>query len=124
MRQPDLLLQALAKDALQIGDRIGGMGERIGPLLLDMRLDDFPDNRVSQIVLSLEVMKERALSHAGAVHDAIETATLKSVFIKLFKSGFQDFPSRVSRGFFGGHSHSVIHNTDQSVCSVKCIFFL
>ena len=30
MRQAGLLLQALAKDAFQIGDRIGGMGEGIG----------------------------------------------------------------------------------------------
>jgi hypothetical protein len=84
-----------------------------------MRLDDFPDDRVSQIVLPFEVMKERALGRAGRVDDAIEAAPLESVLVKLFKSRFEDGSSRVSWGFWDGRSHLLIHNTDQSVCFVK-----
>src|SRR5215471_14426920 len=98
MHQPaigNLLFGALAKDALQIRDWIGRIGERIGPLLLEMRMNDLPHNRVSQIFFALEVMKHCAFGRTRFINDAIETTALKSVFVKFIKGRVEDFRSGV-----------------------------
>src|SRR6516162_8892725 len=86
---------ALAKDALQIGNWISRIGERIGPLLLEMRMNDLPHNRVSQMFFALEVMKQCAFGRTRFINDAIETTALKSVFVKFVESGIEDFRSGV-----------------------------
>src|SRR5215472_10795608 len=88
---------AFAKDALQIGNWIGRIGERIRPLLLEMRMNDLPHNRVSQIFFALEVMKQCAFGRTRVINDAIETTALKSVFVKFVESGFEDSLSRAFR---------------------------
>src|SRR5262249_17047201 len=96
---------ALAKDALQIGNWIGRIGERIGPLLLEPRMNDLPHNRVSQIFFALEVMKECAFGRTGIIYDAIEATALESVFVKFVESGIEDSLSRVFGRPVGGYFH-------------------
>src|SRR5882757_1003556 len=96
---------ALAKDALQIGNWIGRMGERIGPLLREMRMNDLPHNRVSQIFFALEVMKQCAFGRTRIIYDAIEATALESVFVKFVESGIEDSLSRVFGRPVGGYSH-------------------
>src|SRR5215831_13206619 len=108
MHQPaigNLLFGALPKDALQIRDWIGRIGERIGPLLLEMRMNNLPHNRVSQIFFALEVMKQCAFGRTRFINDAIETTALKSVFVKFVESSIEDSLSRVFRRPLGGYSH-------------------
>src|SRR5215510_10088788 len=98
MHQPaigNLPFGALAKDALQIGNWIGRIGERIGPLLLEMRMNDLPHNRVSQTFFALEVMKQCALGRSRISYDAIEATALEFVFVKFVESGIEDSLSRV-----------------------------
>src|SRR5262245_11502437 len=98
MHQPaigNLPFGALAKDALQIGNWIGRIGERIGPLLLEMRMNDLQHNRMSQMFFALEVMKQCAFGRARFINDAIETTALESVPVKFVKRGLQDFSARV-----------------------------
>src|SRR5215472_13893908 len=99
---------AFAKDALQIGNWIGRIGERIRPLLLEMRMNDLPHNRVSQIFFALEVMKQCAFGRPRSINDAIETTALKSVFVKFVKRSLEDFSSRVFWRSGGGRFHSVV----------------
>src|SRR5438132_6032751 len=110
MHQPaigNLPFGALAKDALQIGNWIARIGERIGPLLLQMRMNDLPHNRVSQIFFALEVMKERAFGRASSVHDPVDASSLESVFVKFVKRCLEDFSSRIFRASLGGRFHSM-----------------
>ena len=110
MHQPavgNLPFGALAKDALQIGNRIARMGERIGPLLLEMRMNDLPHNRVSQIFFALEVMKQCAFGRTRFIYDAIEATALESVFVKFVKRCLEDFSSRIFRASLGGRFHSM-----------------
>ncbi len=113
---------ALAKDALQIGNWIGRIGERIGPLLREIRMNDLPHNRESQIFFALEVMKERAFSRARFINDPIETTALESVFVKFVESSLEDFSSRVFWRSGVGRFHSIFEDTDQSVCVNAQIF--
>src|SRR5437879_13688203 len=99
MHQPatgNLPFGALAKDALQIGNWIGRIGERIGPLLLETRMNDLPHNRVPQIFFALEVMKHCAFGRTRLINDAIDTTALKSVFVKFVNRTLHDFSSRLS----------------------------
>src|SRR5215469_9640408 len=108
MQQPaigNLPFGALAKDALQIGNWISRIGERKGPLLLEMRINDLPHNRVSQIFFALEVMKQCAFGRTRVINDAIETTALKSVFVKFAGSGIEDSLSRAFGRLVGGYSH-------------------
>src|SRR5215470_8983447 len=108
MHQPaigNLPFGALAKDALQIGNWIGRIGERIQPLLLEMRINDLPHNRVSQIFFALEVMKHCAFGRTRFINDAIEATALESVFVKFVESGFEDSLSRVFGRPVGDYSH-------------------
>src|SRR5215510_13324097 len=110
MHQPaigNLLFGALPKDALQIRDWIGRIGERIGPLLLEMRMNDLPHNRVSQIFFALEVMKQCAFGRARFINDTIETTALKSVFVKFVKRSLEDLSSRVFWRSGGDRFHSM-----------------
>jgi hypothetical protein len=94
MHQPaigNLPFGALTKDALQVGNWIGRIGERIGPLLLEMRMNDLPHNRVPQIFFALEVMKQCAFGRTCVINDAIETTALESVPVKFVESGLQNF---------------------------------
>src|SRR5215469_9173064 len=119
MHQPaigNLPFGALAKDALQIGNWIGRIGERIGPLLLEMRMNDLPHNRVSQVFFALEVMKQCAFGRSRIIYDAIEATALKSVFVKFVESRVEDFRSGVFWRSGRGCLHSRRYNTDQSVC--------
>src|SRR5205823_6961169 len=98
MHQPaigNLPFGALAKDALQIGNWIGRIGERIGPLLLETRMNDLPHNRVPQIFFALDVMKQCAFGRTRFIKDAIETTALESVSVKFAKRSLEDFSSRV-----------------------------
>jgi len=114
---------ALAEDALQIGNWIGRMGERIRPVPHEMRMNDLPHNRVSQIFFALEVMKQCALGRVRFINDAIETTALKSVFVKFVESSLEDFSSRVFWRSGGGCFHPMGEDTDQSVCVNVQIFF-
>ena len=108
MHQPatgNLPFGALAKDALQIGNWIGRIGERIGPLLLEMRMNDLPHNRGSQMFFALEVMKHCAFGRTRFINDAIEATALESVFVKFVESGIEDSLSRVFRRSLGGRFH-------------------
>src|SRR5215510_262684 len=119
MHQPaigNLPFGALAKDALQIRDWIGRIGERIGPLLLEMRMNDLPHNGVSQIFFALEVMKQCAFGRVRFINDAIKTTALKPVFVKFVKRSLEDFSSRAFWRSGGGRFHSMPEDTDQSVC--------
>src|SRR5438132_12403773 len=93
----DLPFGALAKDALQIGNWIGRIGERIGPLLLETRMNDLPHNRVPQIFFALEVMKHCAFGRTRFINDAIDATALESAFVKFLESRLEDF---FSRGLF------------------------
>src|SRR5262245_3569535 len=127
MHQPaigNLPFGALAKDALQIGNWIGRIGERIGPLLLEMRMNDLPDNCVSQIFFALEVMKQRAFGRARPIYDAIEATALESVFVKFLKRGLQDFSARVFWRSGGGRFHSsTTIQTSRYVSTINFGFF-
>src|SRR6267378_406555 len=127
MHQPaigNLPFRALAKDALQIGNWIGRIGERIGPLLVETRMNDLPHNRVSQIFFALEVMKHCAFGGTRFNYDAIEATALESVFVKFVERGIEDSLSRVFGRSLGGGFHSMLYNTDQSVCvNVQFLFF-
>src|SRR5437588_1317738 len=110
MHQPatgNLPFGALAKDALQIGNWIGRIGERIGPLLLDTRMNDLPHNRVPQIFFALEVMKHCAFRRTRIIYDAIEATALESVFVKFVESGIKDSLSRVFWRSGVGRFHSI-----------------
>src|SRR5437773_9560444 len=108
MHQPasgNLPFGALAKDALQIGNWIGRIGERIGPLLLETRMNGLPHNRVAQIFFALEVMKHCAFGRTRFINDAIEATALESVFVKCVESGIEDSLSRVFGRSLGGCCH-------------------
>src|SRR6266850_4278228 len=108
MHQPavgNLRFGALAKDALQIGNWIARMGERIGPLLLEIRLNHLPHNCDAQIFFALEVMKHCAFGGTRFNYDAIEATALESVFVKFVESGIEDSLSRVFGRPVGGYSH-------------------
>src|SRR5260370_33476801 len=110
MHQPatgNLPLGALAKDALQIGNWIGRIGERIGPLLVETRMNDLPHNRVPQMFFALEVMKQSAFRGTRFIYDAIEATALESVFVKFVESGIEDSLSRVFGRTLGGGFHSM-----------------
>src|SRR5262249_17184755 len=105
MHQPaigNLPFGTLAKDTLQIGNLIGRICERIGPLLLEMRMNDLPHNRVSQIFFALEVMKQCAFGRPRIIYNAIEATALESVFVKFVKRRLEDFSSRVFWSSGGG----------------------
>src|SRR6516164_5955628 len=126
MHQPtigNLPFGTLAKDALQIGNWISRIGERIRPLLLEMRMNDLPQNRVSQIFFAIEVMKQCALGRTRFINDAIETTALKSVFVKFVESGIEDSLS----GFFGrpvgGYSHYVYQYRPVGMSSSSIFIF-
>src|SRR5215813_8995824 len=127
MHQPaigNLPFGALAKDALQIGNWIGRIAERIGPLLLEMRMNDLLHNRVPQIFFALEVMKQCALGRTRIIYDAIEATALESVFVKFVESGFEDSLSRVFGRPVGGYSHCASINQYRPVgMSSSSIFF-
>src|SRR5215467_12758706 len=116
---------ALAKDALQIGNWIGRIGERIGPLLLEMRMNDLPHNRVPQIFFALEVMKQCALGLTRPTYDAIEATALESVFVKFVKRSLENFSSRVfSRSGRGCLHSSLTIQTSRYVSTFKFQIFL
>src|SRR5215831_14627907 len=127
MHQPavgNLPFGALAKDALQIGNWIVRMDERIGPLLLEMRMNNLPHNRVSQIFFAPEVMKQCAFGRARFINDAIETTALKSVFVKFVKRSLEDFSSRVFGRPVGGYSHCASINQYRPVGMSSSSIFL
>ena len=127
MDQPaigDLPFGALAKDALQIGNWIGRIGERIGPLLLETRMNDLPHNRVSQIFFALEVMKHCAFGRTRFINDAIEATALESVFVKFVESGIEDSLSRVFGRPLGGYSHCASINQYRPVGMSSSSIFL
>ena len=127
MHQPaigNLPFGALAKDALQIGNWIGRIGERIGPLLLEMRMNDLPHNRVSQIFFAFEVMKHCAFGRTRFSNDAIETTAQKSVFVKFVESGIEDSLSLVFGRRVGGYSHCASTNQYRPVGMSSSSIFL
>src|SRR6266513_275591 len=81
------------------------MGERIGPLLLEIRMNDLPHNRVPQMFFALEVMKQCAFGGTRIIYDAIEATALESVFVKFVESGIKDSLSRVFGRPVGGYFH-------------------
>ena len=120
----NLRFGALAKDPLQIGNWIARMSERIGPLLLEIRLNHLPHNRVSQIFFALEVMKQCAFGRVRFTNDAIETTTLKSVFVKFVESSLEDFSSRLFWRSGGGRSHPLSNiQTSRYVSTFNVCFF-
>src|SRR5262249_25658149 len=107
---------ALAKDALQVGNWIGRIGERIGPLLLETRMNDLTHNRVSQIFFALEVMKQRAFGRSRIIYDAIEATALESVFVKFVESGIEDSLSRAFWRSGRGCLHSSLQYRPVGMC--------
>src|SRR5690349_437369 len=99
------------------------MDERIRPVLDELRMNDLPHNRVSQIFFALEVMKQCAFGRASSINDAIETTALKSVLVKFVKRSLEDFSSRVFWRSGGGRFHSMSEHTDRSVCVNVQIYF-
>src|SRR5437879_12363351 len=94
MHQPaigNLPFGALSKDALKIGNWIGRIGERIGPLLVETWMNDLPHNRVSQIFFALEVMKQCAFGRVRFINDSIKTPALISVIEKFVKRSLEYF---------------------------------
>jgi hypothetical protein len=87
------------------GNWISRIGERIGPLLLEMRMNDLPHNREPQMFFALEVMKQCAFRRSRIIYDAIEATALESVFVKFVESGIEDSLSRVFGRPVGGYSH-------------------
>src|SRR6516165_4533182 len=127
MHQPaigNLPFGALAKDALQIANWIGRIGERIGPLLLEMLMNDLPHHRVSQVFFALEVMKQCAFGRTRFIHDAIETTALESVLVKFGESGIEDSLSRVFGRPVGGYSHCASINQYRPVGMPSSSIFL
>src|SRR6266850_170179 len=125
MHQPavgNLRFGALAKDALQIGNWIARMGERIGPLLLEIRLNHLPHNCNAQIFFALEVMKQCAFGRTRFINDAIEATALESVFVEFVESSLEDFSPRVFWRSGLSRFHSTSKDTDQSVCVNAQIF--
>src|SRR5260370_23859421 len=118
----NLPFRALAKDALQIGNWIGRIGERIRPVLHELRMNDLPHNRVSQIFFALEMMKHCAFGGTRFNYDAIEATALESVFVKFVESSLEDFSPRVFWRSSVGRFHSISEDTDQSVCVNVQIF--
>src|SRR5215472_19275220 len=84
-------LGELSHRLLHGSDGINGICERIEPTFLDLSIHDFFDDRVSEVILVFKVMKKRAFGSAGLTHDAIDAATLETVFVKFAKSSFEDF---------------------------------
>src|SRR5712672_118868 len=126
MHQPaigNLPLGALAKNALQIGNWIGRIGERIGPLLLETRMNDLPHNRVPQIFFALEVMKHCAFGRTRIINDAIEATALESVSVKFIKRSLQDFSSRVFWRSSGGRFHSMSRYRPVGMCQRSIFVF-
>src|SRR5438309_4916746 len=110
MHQPaigNLPFRALAKDAFQIGNWISRIGERIGPLLVETRMNDLPHNRVSQIFFALEVMKQCAFGRTRFIYAAIEATALEAVFEKFVNRCLEDFSSRILSASLGGRFHSM-----------------
>ena len=127
MHQPavgNLPFGAVAKDALQIGNWISRIGERIGPLLLEMRMNDLPHNRVPQMFFALEVMKQCAFGRSRIIYDAIEATALESVFVKFVESGIKDSLSRVFGRPVGGYSHCASINQYRPVGMSSSSIFL
>src|SRR5216684_2745472 len=127
MHQPavgNLPFGALAEDALQIGNWIGRIGEGIGPLLLELRMNDLPHNRVSQIFFALEVMKHCAFGRTRFINDAIEATALESVFVKFVESGIEDSLSSLFGRPFGGYSHCASINQYRPVGMSSSSIFL
>src|SRR5215469_13992247 len=121
MQQPaigNLPFGALAKDALQIGNWISRIGERIGPLLLEMRINDLPHNRISQIFFAFEVMKQCAFGRTRVINDAIEATALESVFVKFVKRSLEEFSSRVFWRSGGGRFHSILRYRPVGKCQM------
>src|SRR5712675_538345 len=127
MHQPaigNLPFGALAKDALQIGNWIGRIGERIGPLLLETRMNDLPHNRVPQIFFALEVMKHCAFGRTRIINDAIEATALESVSVKFIKRSLEDFSSRIFWRSGSGRFHSTSKiQTSRYVSTFNFCFF-
>ena len=91
-----------------------------------MRLNDLTNDRVSQIVLTSEMMKQRTLGRARTVDDAVQATALEAVLVKFFESGFQDFSSGFFYVFAGSDFHLQPHiQTRRYVCPEKTweIFF-
>ena len=84
-------LGELSHRLLHGSDGIDGICEGIEPAFLDLSIDDFFDDRVSEVILVFKVMKERAFGGAGLAHDAIDAATLEPIFVKFVKSSFENF---------------------------------
>src|SRR6516162_619557 len=127
MHQPtigNLPFGTLAKDALQIGNWISRIGERIGPLLLEMRMNDLLHNRVPQIFFALEVMKQCAFGRGRIIYDAIEATALESVFVKFVEGGIEDSLSRVFGRPVGGYFHHASINQYRPVGMSSSSIFL
>jgi hypothetical protein len=69
-------------------------------------------------------MKHCAFGGTRFNYDAIEATALESVFVKFVERGIEDSLSRVFGRSLGGGFHSILENTDQSVCvNVQFLFF-
>ena len=84
-------LGELSHRLLHGNNGIDGICERIEPAFLDLPIDNFFDDGVSEVILVFEMVKERAFGGAGLAHDAIDAATLEAIFVKFIKRSFEDF---------------------------------
>ena len=100
------------------------MGERIGPLLLEIRLNHLPHNCDAQIFFALEVVKQCAFGRSRIIYDAIEATALESVFVKFVESGIKDSLSRVFGRPLGGYSHCASINQYRPVGMSSSSIFL
>src|SRR5262245_51892793 len=95
-------LGELSHRLLHGSDRIDGICKGIEPAFSDLSIDDFFDDRVSEVILVFKVMKERAFGGASLAHDAIDAATLEAVLVKFAKSSLEDFsPSAFRFSIYG-----------------------
>jgi hypothetical protein len=93
-------------------------------VLDELRMNDLPHNRVSQIFFARKVMKQRAFGRSRIIYDAIEATALESVFVKFFESGIEDSLSRVFGRPLGGYSHCARINQYRPVGMSSSSIFL
>src|SRR5262249_24063525 len=97
-----------AQQALEVPDRVRGLRERSDPRRLEPGPDDLVHHSVAEFLLAGEVVKERSLSQAGLVDDAVEAAGLEAVAVELLEGGPEDELSGCFRGLGLFHGISTI----------------
>ena len=70
-------------------DRVDGILQRPDPLLQGDSGDHFINDRVTQLLLAVEMVVERAFGDACSVDDRVDVAALESRFVDLAERGLE-----------------------------------